>query len=221
MVDPIGHRLRPEDQDHDQNHLEEHPGNRTPIDVRRLHRRRRDAAQVEQREAEWRMHETGLDVGADQHAEPDEVDAELVGGGRQQRNDDEGDLEKIEKERNHEHEDIHEDQEADRSPRQRRQHGLDPHLAAHALEHKAEGAGADQDIDHHGGDPHGGRHALIDERAGEGAIEGCEREGADGPHGAGLGRGGETQEDRAEHEKDQAERRNDATHAFSQQRPSG
>ena len=39
---------------------------------------RRDAAQVEQREAERRVHERGLHVDAEQHAEPDQVDAELV-----------------------------------------------------------------------------------------------------------------------------------------------
>ena len=61
-------------------------------------------AQIEQREAERRMHEARLDVGADQHAEPDQVDAELVGDRRQQRDDDEGDLEEIEEERDHEDE---------------------------------------------------------------------------------------------------------------------
>ena len=77
---------------------------------------RGDAAQIEQREAERRMHEARLDVGADQNAEPDQIDAELVGDRRQQRNDDEGDLEEIEEERDHEDEDVDEDQEADRPP---------------------------------------------------------------------------------------------------------
>src|SRR5262245_32052062 len=44
-VDPVGHRPRPEDDDDDQNYLQEHPGNGAPIDLRRLDRPRRDAAQ--------------------------------------------------------------------------------------------------------------------------------------------------------------------------------
>jgi TRAP-type mannitol/chloroaromatic compound transport system substrate-binding protein len=43
------------------------------------------AAQVEQREAERRVHERGLHVHRQQHAEPDQVDAQLVGHRRQQR----------------------------------------------------------------------------------------------------------------------------------------
>ena len=57
-----------------------------------------------------------LHVGADQHAEPDEIDAELLGDRRQQRDDDEGDLEEIEEERQDEDEDVDEDQEADLTP---------------------------------------------------------------------------------------------------------
>ena len=113
LLDPVGHGARPEDQDHHQDHLQHDPGDRAPVDVGALDRRRRDAAQIEQREAERRMHEARLHVGADQHAEPDEVDAELGRDRRQQRNDDEGDLEEIEEERDHEDEEVDEDQEAD------------------------------------------------------------------------------------------------------------
>ena len=69
--------------------------------------------QVEQRETERRVHEGGLHVDADQHAEPDQVDAHLLRYRRQQRNDDEGDLEIVEEEGEEEHEDIDEDQETD------------------------------------------------------------------------------------------------------------
>ena len=89
------------------------PGDRAQIDVGASHRGRRDAAQVEQREAERRVHEARLHVGADQHAEPDQVDAELLRDRREQRDDDEGDLEEIEEERDDEDEDVDEDQEAD------------------------------------------------------------------------------------------------------------
>ena len=35
-VEPVGHHLRPEDHDRDQDELQHHPGNRAPIDVRAL-----------------------------------------------------------------------------------------------------------------------------------------------------------------------------------------
>src|ERR1700694_4252982 len=104
------------------------------------------------------MHETGLNVGADQHAEPDEINSEFVGGRRQHRNDDERDLEEIEEERDHEDEDVDEDQEAKLPTRQRGQHVLDPDFAADALKYQAENARADQDEHHHSGKAHGGGH---------------------------------------------------------------
>ena len=129
-----------------------------PVDFRSLDGRRSDTPQIEQREAEGRVHEAGLDVGADQHAEPDEIDAELVRHRREQRNDDEGDLEEVEEERHHEDERIGEDEEAELSAGQRGEQVLDPHLAADALEHEAEHARADQDEDHHGREAHGACH---------------------------------------------------------------
>ena len=196
-----------------------HPGNGAPINLRRLDRSWRDAAQIEQGEAERRMHEARLNIGAYQHAEPDEIDAELVGDGRQQRDDDEGDLEEIEEEGDHEDEGIDEDQEADLSARQRRQQILDPYLSADALKHEAEGARADQDVDHHGGDAHGGRHPLIEQRPRERAVRGGERDGADHAQGSRLGGRGQSHEDGPQHQEDQSERGNDAAQAFFPQRP--
>jgi hypothetical protein len=79
---------------------------------------RRDAAQVEQREAERRVHERGLHVHAQHHAEPDQIDAQLFRHRRQQRHDDERDLEKIQEEREQEHHHVHHDQEAQLAARQ-------------------------------------------------------------------------------------------------------
>ena len=84
---------------------------------------------------------------------------------------------------------------------------LDPFLAAHALEHQAEGARAEQDEHHHGGDAHGRLHALIDQCPAEAAIEPGEREGADDAHGAGLGGRGEAHENGAENDEDERQRR--------------
>ena len=155
LADPVGHRLRPEDQHPDEQELQADPGDRAPVDVAALHLRRRDAAQVEEREAERRMHERGLDVDAEQQAEPDHVDVERVRRRQQQRHHDEADLEEVEEEREEEDEDHHEDQEPGAPARQRAQHVLDPAAAVHALEDQAEHRGADQDEDHHRGDPRG------------------------------------------------------------------
>ncbi len=50
---------------------------------------------------------------AEQHAEPDEVDAELFRDRPDQRNDDERQLEEVEEERQHEDQDVDDDQEAE------------------------------------------------------------------------------------------------------------
>ena len=64
------------------------------------------------------MHEARLNVRADEDAEPDEIDAEFFGGGRQHRNNDEGYFEKIEEKRDQENEGVGKDQETDRTSRQ-------------------------------------------------------------------------------------------------------
>src|SRR5215467_948485 len=110
----------------------------SPVDLRRLDGRRGDAAQVQQREAKRRVHEARLDVGADQHAKPNEIDPELVGDGGQQRNDDESDLEEIEEERHHEDESVGEDEKAQLTAGKGGEQLLDPQLATDPLEDEAE-----------------------------------------------------------------------------------
>src|SRR5262249_2710736 len=51
LVEPIGHRPRPEDDDDDQNHLQHHPGDGSPVDLRRLDGGRGNAPQGENGEA--------------------------------------------------------------------------------------------------------------------------------------------------------------------------
>ena len=63
---------------------------------------------------------------------------QLVGHRREQRNDDEGDLEEVEEEGEEEHEDVDDDQEADLAARQVRPAGARPTVAVDALEHQAE-----------------------------------------------------------------------------------
>ena len=64
------------------------------------------------------MHERRLHIDAEDHTEPDQVDAEVFGGRPKQRNDDEGQLEEVEEECEYEHKRVDEDEKADLSARQ-------------------------------------------------------------------------------------------------------
>ena len=78
---------------------------------------------------------------------------------RQQRHDDEGDLEEVEEEREEEDEEVDEDQEADlRRPAGPTSRCSIQSAAVDALEHQREHGRADQDEDHHRGDAHGRLH---------------------------------------------------------------
>src|SRR6266704_2839946 len=123
--------------------LNDHEGYRTPIDLAGGDRRRRlacqlvevllagrHAAQVEQREPERGMHERGLHVHTEQHAEPDQIDAELVRDRSEQRHDDERQLEEIEEEREQEGQHVHDDEESDLPAREAGEQVLDPKIAA-------------------------------------------------------------------------------------------
>src|SRR5262245_14757837 len=77
LVDQAGDDLREEDQDSDEYKLQADPGYGADINVARFDFGRRHAAQIEQGKTEGRMHEGGLRIGADQDAEPDEIDAEF------------------------------------------------------------------------------------------------------------------------------------------------
>ena len=69
---------------------------------------------------------------------------------RQQRHDDEGQLEEVEEEGEEEDQDVDDDQEAELAARQAGQQVLDPDVAVDAVEGQAEDARADQDEDHEG-----------------------------------------------------------------------
>ena len=129
---------------------------------------------------------------------------------RQQRNDDERDLEEVEEEREEEDEDIDEDQEADDAAGQMRQHVLDPQVAVDAVEHQAEDGRADQDEHHHRGECAWSSMPCYEQVPGQPAMQRCQRERTDRAHGAGFGRGRKAHEDRAEHQEDQHERRHHA-----------
>jgi hypothetical protein len=84
------------------------------------------------------MHEGRLHVDRQQHAEPDEIDAELFRDRSDQRNDDERQLEEVEEEREHEDQDVDDDQEAELSAGQAGEQMLDPDVAVDAVEGEAE-----------------------------------------------------------------------------------
>ena len=97
------------------------------------------------------MHEAGLQVNAQEHPEPDQVNAHLVGDWREHRHDDEGDLKKVEKERQKKHEHIHHNQKTDLPTWQTGQHMLYPLSPVYPLKHLTEHTRADQNKHHHRG----------------------------------------------------------------------
>ena len=72
----------------------------------------------------------------------------LSAAGPMQRHDDEGDLEEVEEERQHEDQHVDDDEEARLAAGQRCQQVLDPDVAADAIERQREDARADQDEEH-------------------------------------------------------------------------
>src|SRR5579871_1810951 len=147
----------------DGNQLDENERNRSPINLAGCDPRRQLARhpiairflgghgpQIEQRESEWRMHERSLHVHAKDHTEPDEVDAEFLGGGTKQRDDDEGEFEKVEEKREHEHEGIYEDKKAYLSAGKGNKQIFDPAVAVDAVKGQRKNPRSDKNEDHEG-----------------------------------------------------------------------
>ena len=204
--------------DHDD--LDADERHRSPIDLAGRHRSdllagdlvdvghaRRDRAEIEQRKAERRMHEAGLHVDAEKHAEPDQVDAEFVRCGRQQRHDDEGQFEEIEEEGEEEHQNVHDDQEADFAAWQRHQQVLDPQVTVDAVERQREHACADQDEQDEARKPCGGGQRLANDIEVQPPLGGGHDKGADRTHRASLGWRRDAKKNGAENEEDQRQRR--------------
>ena len=148
------------------------------------------------------MHERGLHVDAENDAEPDQIDAEMFGGGSQQRNDDEGELEEVEEERQHEDEKIDEHQEANLPAGQRCQHILDPDMPADAVEGEREHSRTDQDEDHEGRQFGGRFDGLAHQVPGQPPLKCTQDQRTACAHGAAFGRCSDADEDGAEHQKD-------------------
>src|ERR1700754_4256351 len=64
LVEQASHRDRECDHEHNHDRLESDPGQGAPIDIRALDLFRRNTAQIEQGEPEWRMQERCLHVDA-------------------------------------------------------------------------------------------------------------------------------------------------------------
>src|SRR5262245_38534637 len=153
------------------------------------------------------MHERGLDVHAKHHAKPDEIDPEFLRRQRQQRYDDESDLEEIEKEREHEHEGVDKNQKPDLSSGQIDQQVFHPFVPVDAIEGEREDTRADEDENDEGRKFGGGLYGLTGQAPSEASLEHCQNQSADRAHGATFGRRRHADEDRPEHQKDQSQRR--------------
>ena len=99
-----------------------------------------------------------------QNAEPDQIDAHLVGHGAEQRHDDEGQFEEVQEKGQHEGQDADHDQESQLATWQVDQQMLDPQVAVDAAERQRKHRRAHQD-EHHKTRELGGRvHGLLEQR---------------------------------------------------------
>ncbi len=153
------------------------------------------------------MHVRGLQIHRHHDAEPDRIDA---GHFQQRRRDDrhhhENDLERIHHEAEQEHAGHHREDRAAGAARQIAERLLHHVVAAKAAEDEAEQRGADQDEKDHAGDLgracHHRHEQLFRARAPR-----REQDGADRADGGRFRRRCQAAEDRAEHRKDQQDRR--------------
>src|SRR5260370_13547287 len=107
-----------------------------------------DATETEEGEPKRGVQERGLHVDAQQHTEPDQIDAEMFRHRPQQRHDDEGELEKIEEERQHENRQINDKEKPDLAAGEAGEQALHPEIAIDAAKHQAEHRRAHQDENH-------------------------------------------------------------------------
>ena len=85
---------------------------------------------------------------------------------------------------------------------------LDPQVAFDTVKGQGEDTRANQDEDHEGGQLGRAFHGLLEQGNAETLAHHGHHQGTEGPHGAALGRGGNAQEDGAQHQEDQHQRRN-------------
>ena len=214
------HQCRLPDQQGHHHELEDDESNGSFVDLLRGHaldRLFRDfvhvivagghAAQIEQRKPERRRQERSLQVHRDDDAEPDQVDVEFFGHRRQQRHHDEGDLEEVNEEAQRKHQDVHEDEEADLTPRQLVKQMFHPDVSIGRVESERKHGGADQDEHHENGKFGAVLQGLLEHGERETATDQRHDQGTQCAHGTALGRGGNAQKDGAEHQEDQQQRR--------------
>ena len=127
--------------------------------------------------------------------------------GAQQRHHDERQLEEVEEEGEQEDEDVDDDEEAQLPARQVQQQVLDPHVPVHAVEGEAEDARADEDEHHEGRQPRGRLHRLAGEPEREPPAHERHDERSRRAHRSALGGRSPAEEDRAQHEEDEAQGR--------------
>ena len=111
--------MRPEigeagEDDGNEHQLQPDPGQRAPVDVGALHFLRGHAAQVEERESEWRRQERRLQVHGHHDAEPDRIHAHPEQHGGNDGDDDVDDLDEIDDESQQEHHEHHDRERAER-----------------------------------------------------------------------------------------------------------
>ena len=148
-----------------------------------------------------------MQVHPDDHAQPDQVDAKGFGRGDQEGHDDEGDFEEIQKAAQNEQDDIDDDQKANLTTRHRCQQMFDPDMAVDAVKRQRKHPRTNQDEHNKRRQPRGRGQRTLQHIQPQPPLGGCHDQRTDGPHGASLGGRGKADKDRAQHQKDQGQGR--------------
>jgi hypothetical protein len=128
--------------------------------------------------------------------------------GASKRDHDERNLEEVDEEAQHEHQEVHKQQEAQLSTGQLVKQVLDPDVTIGGVEGEAEDRGADQDEHHEDGQLGAVFQRLLEQLERQRAAGARHDQRAKRTHGAAFGGCGNAQKDGAQHQKNQHQRRN-------------
>ena len=168
---------------------------------------RGDAAQVEQREAEGRGQEGGLQVSGDQHAQPNRVHAQGEQRRPHHRNDHEGDFDEVQHEAEQEDRRHHRRHRRELPAGKVREQPMHQVVAAKAAEHQGEHRSADEDEEHHRRGLQGGAADFANHLPVQGAVGQGQQDGAQRADAGRLRGGGQAGQNAAQHRQHQTQGR--------------
>ncbi len=129
----------------------------------------------------------------------------FLGDGGQQRNDDEGDLEEVDKEGDNEDEHVDRDEETPFTAGQIKEQVFHPLVTFNTIEGEGEDATSDEDEEHKAGEARRGVERIAHGGKAEAAFCQRKKDSTCGSHGTAFGGRGEANEDCPQHEEDEGQ----------------